>query len=724
MFRNLVFLDESQFSGETRERFAAKLNRKPLSLKAALESWTPQADSAQLGAIRSRADVVQVVAAAGTGKTQSLVNIALERMKHGAHPEEIVFVTFSRAAAASLRHAIASSLEKLRLSNSDRNALRTLNVQTLNALGRQILEQHFPEEVGELADDAYCNWQSKRVVEDLKRYRPDAASYLPPDLDHILLREYFSILKANCFDPKHADPREVAEFFSSDNGFRFSEPLVSHLDQTTALTHLAPTVASLYEEHDRRLRRDHKMDFGDQKLRPFIALHQHPEILHRIEARFSSIIVDEFQDVNPLDFEFVLTIGGKARLVVAGDDDQAIYGFRGCTPAYMVDLSKHLETRVDRHELRINYRCPSNVLEIANNLIQHNIERIPKNPTSSVPDTASIRIVRSSTVGQEAQRVSEIVKHVCRPGSGVRLSDIGILFRTHGQSLPLQIQFALDGIPFLLQREGDDSGLEFLTKISALIRFSIEGPDSWKDDWQGFAQVLKAYFRFFGPNEVRRLEKLRDEGLSVAEAIKTGKFYTALPKAKESKLSEALQELSFARSPMSIVRVIAKRFRGLSYGGSRMATAVLGDTSWDALSELVRDTDNAVDLLSQIDRAIASMSAQDITGEGDKVRLLTYFGGKGLQWHTVILLGCNEDLMPHPRGVLEEERRLFYVGLTRCSANLIISHVAQLGGREATPSRFILETGVMEMMQQPDGSGGMEENGLKTWATSSLPTTA
>jgi DNA helicase-2/ATP-dependent DNA helicase PcrA len=113
------------------------------------------------------------------------------------------------------------------------------------------------------------------------------------------------------------------------------------------------------------------------------------------------------------------------------------------------------------------------------------------------------------------------------------------------------------------------------------------------------------------------------------------------------------------------------------------------------------------------------MSEQEIAQGVDHVRLLTYFGAKGLQWHTVILLGCNEGLMPHPRGVLEEERRLFYVGLTRCSANLVISHVAQLGGRDAKPSEFIFETGIQDQLDQVVGSVGFQENGREVWVARS-----
>jgi DNA helicase II / ATP-dependent DNA helicase PcrA len=709
MFESLEFLDESAYPRETRVRIAARLNEAPLSLAEALQAWTPDADESQRRVIDSSAGDVQIVAAAGTGKTQTLVNVALARTKLGARPQEILFLTFSNAASTSLRMAIDSTLGRLRLTGPDAVSLRELQVLTLNSLGNRLLRQHFPQHSGELADTAYCNRLCWQILEELKRNRQDAALSLPHDVDPVFLREYFSILKGQYLDPRHADPIELAEIIGSETGHRLSQPLMQGITEASVLARTLPTVCWLYREYDRRLRLRGKMDFDDQKLRPFLALHEDSTILQRVQASYKSIIVDEFQDINPLDFELILTIAGpKTRLVVAGDDDQAIYGFRGCTPEYMVHLGDRIGKQVDRHELKTNYRCPPNVLELATKLIGHNCERIPKSPISQVKENASVWIARFASMGQEAQGVSEIVSYLRENDQKLVGSDIAVLFRTHGQSLPIQVQFALDGIPFVLQREDDASGLEFLQRICSLIRFSLNTDQGRPEEWSTFASVLKAYFRVFGTKEVQKLDRLREEGYSVELAIRSHALIKAVPKLEASQFAEALYNLKSAKSPVAFIRVVSKRFRALSYGGSRLMNAILGDSSWDALLELAREATDLAQFLHRIESAVAFMSEQELVKARDQVRLMTYFGAKGLQWHTVILLGCNEGVIPHPKGYPEEERRLFYVGLTRCSANLIISHVAEISGRDAKPSRFIAETGVQERAHRVGEDRGLE----------------
>src|SRR5436309_12101457 len=130
--------------------------------------------------------------------------------------------------------------------------------------------------------------------------------------------------------------------------------------------------------YEKLLQREQKIDFDDQKLRALKCLEASPKVLSLIQRQFDEIIVDEFQDINELDFALVVLIAQNARLVITGDDDQAIYGFRGCTPRYIIELEKHLGRDVQSFELKRNYRCPRNIVDHATRLIRHNKWRIEK----------------------------------------------------------------------------------------------------------------------------------------------------------------------------------------------------------------------------------------------------------------------------------------------------------------------------------------------------------
>jgi DNA helicase-2/ATP-dependent DNA helicase PcrA len=141
------------------------------------------------------------------------------------------------------------------------------------------------------------------------------------------------------------------------------------------------------------------------------------------ELHCESHELDEFQDINELDFAFVSLVAQKARLVITGDDDQAIYGFRGCTPQYIIELEKHLGRDVESFELKRNYRCPRNIVDHATRLIRHNQWRIEKDPIAHRSDDASIKVIESTTATAEAKMIATSIERVRRRNKNLRYSD-------------------------------------------------------------------------------------------------------------------------------------------------------------------------------------------------------------------------------------------------------------------------------------------------------------
>jgi DNA helicase-2/ATP-dependent DNA helicase PcrA len=203
----------------------------------------------------------------------------------------------------------------------------------------------------------------------------------------------------------------------------------------------------LFKAYEMALRRDNVLDFDDQKLRAYLSLKENPQLLVSVQSQFSEIIVDEFQDINTLDFAFIKTLSVRSDLMVTGDDDQAIYGFRGCSPDYIIDLESHLGRKVISYELQTNYRCPCNIVEHADRLIRNNRRRIIKNPIAHNSGTSDIKVIKSLTAGLEAKTVVSFIRRVLRGNKNLTLTDFVVLYRTNAQSLPLQIEFILNDIP-------------------------------------------------------------------------------------------------------------------------------------------------------------------------------------------------------------------------------------------------------------------------------------
>jgi superfamily I DNA/RNA helicase len=360
-----------------------------------------------------------------------------------------------------------------------------------------------------------------------------------------LVRELFALLKNALHDPRTGCERTFARFLSSD-------PVAyERMTELGADLQCADpgTIAALFAATERVMRRARVLDFDDQKLRA-LALLDRPDLRARVEGHWVEVVVDEFQDINRLDFELVRRLAVRADLVVTGDDDQAIYGFRGCSSEFIVGLAGLLGREVDSHELAINYRNPPNLLAHAVRLVRRNRGRIPKSPVAARTDEARLTI--AATGGSEAEAAG--LAHRARKAlqCGRRPEELAVLCRTNAHCGAVAERLLAAGVPCRVRAGADD--------------------------------------RTPGDGRARR------------------------PVAAE--------------------------------------------------------------------------------GPADGVTVATYFRAKGLQWPLVFLPGCNEGLVPHPRAPLEDERRLFYVALTRASAELVVSWVER--PREGTrPSRFLQEAGLL-----------------------------
>jgi len=377
-----------------------------------------------------------MVAPAGSGKTQTIVERVLGRIAEGVPPSRILVLTFDRAARRSL-------LERLGARSREREIdAATCTVSTLNAFGASLLRRHAPQEAREVVDEARADVLLAKACTELGA---------PAELAGrgALVRELFSLLKNALHDPRTGCERTFARFLSRD-------PVAS--ERMTELGADVPcadpeTIAALFAATEREMRRARVLDFDDQKLRA-LALLDRSDLRARVESHWAEVVVDEFQDINRLDFELVRRLAARAHLVVTGDDDQAIYGFRGCSSEFIVGLADLLGREVDSYELAINYRNPPNLLAHAVRLVRRNRGRIPKSPVAARTDEA--RVTVAATGGSEAEAAG--LAHRARKAieGGRRPEELAVLCRTNAHCGAVTERLRAAGVPCWVRAETDD----------------------------------------------------------------------------------------------------------------------------------------------------------------------------------------------------------------------------------------------------------------------------
>jgi DNA helicase II / ATP-dependent DNA helicase PcrA len=688
-----IALEDEFADFEVREELERELEKRltqtDLDARPALKAFEPIADDDQLSLIRASGhQTIRLVAPAGSGKTQTVIHRVLQQVKTGTRPERVLCLTFDNAAAKALRDKITEH-HALGIEHS------TFQITTLNAFGFRVLKDCFPEEFKQVIE-ANRVWRLiKEARDELAhirggRERNDA---IPDTLRYRFFTDYFSFLKNSLFDPRNTPAQQFADFMLKDrNSEVFFHPGSSNEQKKLVIQ----AVHWIYKRYEQLLQREKRIDFDDQKLRALRCLEGAPSTLALVQRRYDEVIVDEFQDINRLDFALINAIAKQARLIVTGDDDQAIYGFRGCTPSYIIDLEKHMGREVKSFELQRNYRCPKNVVDHATRLIRNNTWRIEKNPVAVRKEEASIKVVEANTATAEAKMIATAIDRIKRRGVGLQYNDFAVLYRTNAQSLPIQLQFILRDIPYNVREQDNILQNEELEKLLGVLRAKLALEHQLPVRPADAVLSLKAYFRYFDQRATSRLEEYFSNSQAFLTAIKSERFYSIFPKARESRLLEATLDVVKAPSLFKTLDVLSKSFKGLRGMVGSLEDVLEGDVPLGEVYELAASFRGRIDaFVETIDSALKRAREASAGHEQNGVVLATFFKAKGLQWHTVIITSCNQGIIPHKRAPIDDERKLFYVALTRASSNLIISYLKTSCKTKVARSCFLNEAGLV-----------------------------
>jgi DNA helicase II / ATP-dependent DNA helicase PcrA len=688
-----ISLEDEFADFEVREELERELEKRliqtDLDARPALTAFEPVADGDQLSLIRASGhQTIRLVAPAGSGKTQTVIHRVLQQAKTGTRPERVLCLTFDNAAAKALRDKITEH-HALGIEQS------TFQITTLNAFGFRILKDCFPGEFKQIIEPNRVWRLIKEARNELTqakggRERNDA---IPDTLRYRFFADFFSFLKNSLFDPRNTPAQQFADFMlKARNAEVFFHPGSSNEQKKLVIQ----AVHWIYKQYEQLLQRERRIDFDDQKLRALRCLEDAPCTLALVQRRYDEVIIDEFQDINQLDFALISAVAKEARLIVTGDDDQAIYGFRGCTPSYIIDLEKHMGREVKSFELRRNYRCPRNVVDHATRLIRNNTWRIEKNPIAVRDEDASIKVVESNTATAEAKMIATAVDRVRRKGGALQYYDFAVLYRTNAQSLPIQLQFILRDIPYNVREQDNILQNEELEKLLGVLRAKLAVEQGLPVKPTDAVLTLKAYFQYFDQRTTYGLEGFFSNSESFFTAVKSERFRSIFPKARNSRFVEAMLDVVKAPSLFKTLDILAKGFKGLRGMVGSLEDVLEGDIPLGEVYELAASFRGRIDSFVQtIDTALKRARDVKAGHEQNGVVLATFFKAKGLQWHTVIITSCNQGIIPHRRAPIDDERKLFYVALTRASSNLIVSYLKTSCRTKVARSCFLGEAGLV-----------------------------
>ena len=628
----------------------------------------------QRSAVECMQGPVLIVAGAGSGKTRVLTSRIAYILSSGVDASRVLALTFTKKAATEMKERISVMVGPKRASR--------LVMGTFHSVFIRFLREYAPSLGYNPSFTIYDTSDSTSAVKTcLKELGLDEKQYKPKD---ILSR--ISMAKNNLIT--------VSAYRSSREAME------------TDLRCKRPRFADVYELYQKKLKQSSVMDFDDILLNMNYLLKDNPDALQSISSRFSYIMVDEYQDTNRSQYLILKQLARFHRnICVVGDDSQSIYAFRGAKIENILNFKKdYPDCKLFR--LERNYRSTKTIVQAANSLIAHNSNRIPKDCYSVGTQGDKIKIIKSYSEQDEAIRlVSDIMDRMRQ--DQCQYQDFAILYRTNAQSRVLEEQLRRRNIPYMIYSGNSFFDRAEVKDMMAYFKLCVNPSDN-----ESFRRVVNKPARGIGGVTLQAVETLASQkGVSLLEA--------ALEVPKVKAFSEMILSLS-SLVPSTDAHELAQRIAADSQlwafyksdvsmeGKARAANveellnsvaAFVEDRRDEASEELPSD---AVFTLDDYLENVSLLSNADVSEEdsANRVALMTVHSSKGLEFPYVYICGLEENLFPSSSMLsslqdLEEERRLFYVAVTRAQKAVGLSFAAtrmRNGNHESnSPSRFIKE---------------------------------
>jgi DNA helicase II / ATP-dependent DNA helicase PcrA len=612
-----------------------------------------------------------VLAGAGSGKTRVLTaRIARLIEHHGVDPSKILAVTFTNKAAGEMRERIA------RLLGGDPKGMWC---GTFHAIGARILR----------ANARFAGRTPAFTIYD----EDDSLSLIK----RIMEREKIS--------PKQWSPRLISSLISDAKNALVSVDEYASL----AMDPMSRAAAAVYNGLEPALRGANAVSFDDLLVLPVTIFRQQADVLASFRGKFKFILVDEYQDTNRAQFQFIKMLGSEhGNVVVVGDDDQSIYGWRGADIRNILDFEKEF-TSAKTVRLEENYRSTPDILEVANAAITGNVDRKGKTLRATRPSGEPVTLVATLDERDEAEwMMEEIATRRSRTGESLR--DFAVLYRTNAQSRPLEDALRREAVPYRLVGAVRFYDRREIRDLMAYLKVIANPADE-----EAFRRAIAVPRRGIGEASVDVVARIaRSENIPMLEVAGRDDLLAELRPATRKSLVDFASLVAGlrARAAETSVDVLlqdlisAVRYVEHLQADSPETLRDRMDNVGSLISgaaETVIDEGGEVGLTPLdhfLQRAMLVAGADALDPNADAVTLMTLHNAKGLEFPVVFLTGLEDGLFPLAQSFddppkLEEERRLFYVGITRAQQKLYISF-AEMRRRngEMLPgikSRFVKE---------------------------------
>ena len=617
-----------------------------------------------------------ILAGAGSGKTRVLTTRIAWLMQTGqVSPQGVLAVTFTNKAAREML---------TRLSAMVPINVRSLWVGTFHGLCHRLLRTH---------------WRAARL--------PETFQILDTGDQQAAIKR---LIKAMGVDEERFPARDMMHYINAlkEQGIRSGQ----------AEAHDAHTrrKVEIYAEYEAQCQREGAVDFAELLLRAYELLQRDESLRTHYQQRFRHILVDEFQDTNPLQYAWLqLLCGPQTAMFAVGDDDQSIYAFRGADVANMRAFERDY-ARGNVIRLEQNYRSHGNILMAANALITNNADRLGKNLWTDAGEGEKIRVFQGVSDLDEARYIVEEVGELSR--DGMPRHQMALLYRSNAQSRVLEHALFQAGIAYRVY-----GGLRFFERQEIKHALAYLRLIANQDDDTAFLRVVNFPTRGIGARSLEALQaeaRQLNSSLYNAAASLTGKAGTSV--GQFIRLIEGLRAETAGLSLPEVIDHLLDRsglrqhYQAEREGQDRLenleelinAAATFSEDP-EALHHIDRDTGEASSLLADFLAHAALEAGEHQAGDqDDAVQLMTVHSAKGLEFSAVFIVGLEQGLFPHENAMmardgLEEERRLMYVAITRARQCLYLCHAQtrMLHGqtRYCLPSSFLDE--LPEALLQP-----------------------
>lgn len=607
----------------------------------------------QIHAISHGTGPMLVLAGPGSGKTTVIIQ-RIRRLteKMGVSPYRILVITFTKAAAEQMKTRYAALQGKT-----------GVMFGTFHSIFFRILRQacgYSLEQV--LSEDERRNTMQKLVTEARISVQ-DQEEYIQQFFSQ------YSLMKNQLQDVSDFVPEGLPK------------------DEFVALS----------KKFDGWKRRNEKIDFDDMLTECYEVLSQDEKTRKMWQDRFDYILVDEFQDVNRAQYACLQMLAApKNNLFVVGDDDQSIYGFRGASPSFMLDFPKDFPG-TEKVFLDVNYRCSGRIIRLASQVIGTNMSRYEKNIKGDRDLGERINVFVAKDSGEEAELIAQKIARLLE--EGMPIEEIAVIFRTNIQGGAFARALFRRGIPYHLRDGGFHLYDHWIARDLAAYLFLAENRDSDAS----LLRIVNKPKRYISKDLLAEAEQMPYgllRSLHVCPSLQKWQV-----EHLES-LEEDLRQIQ-KRKPYEALRYVRKVVgydEYLSdYAAYRKASLSNMIENADEITETAKGTESGTEFVRKMEELSRQMKEQSKQkGNTHGVTLTTFHGAKGLEFGAVFLPSLAEGIIPYEKGrkgsALEEERRLFYVGLTRTKDRLFLSFTENRYEKPLKPSRFLMEMGLDERL--------------------------